>query len=94
VAVIADGCGHGPLKALLAPLAATFDALVGVVSGDVGRHLLATAWGRLPASLCRVKHDHLVTGGTLAGDVARLLDRAPKGVIASALSQALWAMLG
>jgi hypothetical protein len=50
--VIAVGDGCGPLKPLLAPLVASFDGILGAVSGDVGHHLLVTAQGGLPASLC------------------------------------------
>jgi hypothetical protein len=60
VAIIMVGCGRGPLDALLAPLFATLDALLGTVGGDVGWLLLVAARGRLPTSLCRVKHAHLV----------------------------------
>jgi hypothetical protein len=42
VAVIADGHGRGPLRALFVPLDAAFDTLLGVVSGDVRRCLLIT----------------------------------------------------
>jgi hypothetical protein len=53
VVVVVVGRGHGPLKVLLARLVATFDALLGAVSGDVGRCLPVTTRGGLPASLCR-----------------------------------------
>jgi hypothetical protein len=35
------GHGHGPLRMLLAPLLATLSALLGVVDGDGGHHLLS-----------------------------------------------------
>jgi hypothetical protein len=60
VAIIMVGCGRGPLDALLAPLFATLDALLGTVGGDIGWLLLVAARGCLPTSLCRVKHAHLV----------------------------------
>jgi hypothetical protein len=72
--------GHGPLKAPLAPLFAVFDTLLGVVDGDIGWHLPAVAQGCLPASLGRVKHGHLITGGEFGGDVVRLLEHVPKEV--------------
>jgi hypothetical protein len=43
--------GHGPLRALLPPLLAALDTLLSVVDGDVGRCLIAPAWGHHPASL-------------------------------------------
>jgi hypothetical protein len=57
LAIIVDGHGCGPLRALFAPHATAFDALLGTVSGDVGRCLLVTTWGCLHASLSRAKHD-------------------------------------
>jgi hypothetical protein len=59
-------------KALFAPLVAAFDALLGVVSGDVRRCLLIATWCCLPSSLCREKHGRLVAGGAL-GEVASWL---------------------
>jgi hypothetical protein len=91
--VIVAGHGRGPLKALLAPLVATFNALLGTVSDDVGWHLV-TAQGRLPAFLCRAEHDRPVTGGVLGDDVARLLERVPEEVSTSALLRAPRAALG
>jgi hypothetical protein len=35
MAIITAGHGRGPLRALLVPLVAAFDALLGVVSGDI-----------------------------------------------------------
>jgi hypothetical protein len=94
VAIVAAGHGHSLLKALLAPLVAAFDALLGAVCGDVGRCLLVAAWCCLTASLCRVKHDCLVAGGLLGGDATRLLKLVPEEVVMSALPQALRAVLG
>jgi hypothetical protein len=62
--------GRGPMKALLAPLSATFDALLGAVRGDVGWHLPVATWGCLPASLGMTKHDCLIASGALGGDAA------------------------
>jgi hypothetical protein len=84
---------RGPLKALLAPLATAFDALLGVVSGNIRWCLLVATRGCLPTSLCRAKHDHLVTYGMLGGDVVRLLECASGGVATSALPRALCMML-
>jgi hypothetical protein len=86
-------CGQGPLKALLVPLFAAFDALLGIVGGDVRQYLPVAAQGHLPASLGRVKHDHLIAGGALGSDAAWLLERVPEEVTLSALSQALVALL-
>jgi hypothetical protein len=36
VAIVVAGHAHSPLKAMFAPLIATFDTLLGAVSGDVG----------------------------------------------------------
>jgi hypothetical protein len=85
--------GHGPLKALLAPLSAAFDALLGVMGGNVRRCLPVTSWGRIPASLGMAKYDLLVAGGALGGDAAWLLERVPEEVVASALPWALCAVL-
>jgi hypothetical protein len=93
LAIIIIGRGHGPLKALPAPLFATFDALLGDVGGDVGRHLPITAWGRLLASLGRAKHDCLIASGALGGDVVQLLKHIPQGVTMSALPRALYMAL-
>jgi predicted flavoprotein YhiN len=38
-AIIAVNCGCGPLKAVLVPLFAAFDALLGAMGGDVRRCL-------------------------------------------------------
>jgi hypothetical protein len=94
VAVIATTHGRGPLKVLLAPVLATFDVFLGVVSGDVGRCLLVATRGCLPASLGRAKHDHLIAGGVLGGDAARLFKRSPEEVAMSALPWALHTALG
>jgi hypothetical protein len=81
--IIAIGCG--PLKALLAPLSATFDALLGVVGGDVRRHLPIASWGHRLASLGRAKHDYLIAGSALGGDATWHLEHVPKGFSTSAL---------
>jgi hypothetical protein len=91
--IIAIGCGHDPLKALLAPPLATFGALLGVTGGNVRRRLPITARGRLPASLGGVKHDYLVAGDTLGGNVVRLLERVPEEVTMSTLPRARCAVL-
>jgi hypothetical protein len=39
------GHGHGPYRALLAPLVAAFDVVLGAVSGSVGWCLLVAARG-------------------------------------------------
>jgi hypothetical protein len=82
--IVADGHGCGPLEVLFSPLATAF---------DVGRRLLVTARGRLLASLCRAKHDRLVSSSTLGGDALRLLKCAPEGVCMSTLPRALHAAL-
>jgi hypothetical protein len=91
MAIIMAGRGHGPLRALLVPLVAALDTLLGIVSTDIERCLHVAARGGLPASLCWVKHDHLIDGGALGGDAARLLERAPEEVAMSILSRALCA---
>jgi hypothetical protein len=78
-----------PLRVLLVPLFATFDALLGAVSGEVVQRFPVTMWGPLPASLGGAKHDHLVAGGAWGGDAVRLLKRVPEEVATSALPQAL-----
>jgi hypothetical protein len=45
------------------PLVAAFDAVLGVVGGDIGRHLLVAARGHFPAHLCGAVHDRLIVGG-------------------------------
>jgi hypothetical protein len=62
--------GHRPLKALLASLVATFNALLAPVSGDVRRRLCVTTQGHHPTSLCREEDDRLVTSSVRGGDVA------------------------
>jgi hypothetical protein len=86
--------GHGPQRALLAPLVAALDALLGVVSADVGRCLLAAAWGRFPVRLCGAVHGRLVAGGVLGGDAEQLLERASKEVTLFTLPRALLAVSG
>jgi hypothetical protein len=75
--------------ATFVPLVATFDALMGAVSGDVRRCLRVTTRCHLPASLCRAKHGLIIAVGVLGGDAARLLKHAPEEVIMSALPRAL-----
>jgi hypothetical protein len=75
-------------------LVAAFDALLGVVSGNIGWFLLAAARCCLLASLCRVKHARIVAGGALGGGTTQLLKRAPKEVVMSALQQAMRAAFG
>jgi hypothetical protein len=82
------------LNVLLAPVFAAISALLGAVSGDARRRLPITAWGHLPASLGRVKHDHLIAGGALVGDATWLLKRVSQEVALFSLSQALCAALG
>jgi hypothetical protein len=89
MAIIAAGRGHSSLKALFAHLVAAFDALLGVVSGDVGWCLLVTARYHLPASQCKAKHGRLTIGGALGGDVTWLLKRSPEEVVMSFLPWAL-----
>jgi hypothetical protein len=89
VAIITAGHGHSPLKVLFMPLVAAFDALLGAVSGYIGRCFLDAARCQLPASSCRAKHGHLTAAGALGGDAAWLLKRAPEEVIMSALPRAL-----
>jgi hypothetical protein len=73
VAVIAVGHGRSPLKALFAPLVAAFDALLGVMSGNIERCPLVVARCHLPAFLCMAKHGRLVASGALGGDAMQLL---------------------
>jgi hypothetical protein len=90
VAIITTGRGRSPMKALLAPLVAAFDALLGTVGGDIGRCLLVATRGHLHASLCRAKHDRLVADVALGGDVTQLLEHAFEEIAMSAL---LWALV-
>jgi hypothetical protein len=85
MAVIMAGRGCSPLKVLLAPLVATFDAYLGVVCGDIKRCLLVTARYLLPASLCRAKHGRLIDYGVLGGDTTHVLKCVPEEVAMSAL---------
>jgi hypothetical protein len=91
--IVAVGRGHDPLKALLAPLFATFDTLLGAMGGDVERHLPITARGHLLASLGKAEHDRLIAGEALGGDAAWLLERVPQEVTMSILLGALHAAL-
>jgi hypothetical protein len=72
------GHSRGPLKVLLAPPLAVLDALLSAVDGNVGRCPLAAAWGRLPASLGRMKFDRHVAAGVLGGDTVQLISGVPK----------------
>jgi hypothetical protein len=88
LAVIA--VGHDLLKALLVPLLAAFGALPSAMANDVRWRLPVTTQGHLPASLGGVKHDCLVVGGALDGDVARLLERVPEEIAMSAMPVLSW----
>jgi hypothetical protein len=72
--VVMVGRGRGPLRVLLVPLFTALDALLSSMDDDVRRRLLATALGHLHALLSRTKLGHLVAGGVLGGDAARLLE--------------------
>jgi hypothetical protein len=76
-----------PLRTLLAPLLPTLGALLGAVDDDVARCLLATAWGCLPTSLCRMKFSRLIAGGILGGDVELLLGGVPENSTVCALAR-------
>jgi hypothetical protein len=82
VVVLMVDRGRGPLRTLLVPLLAT----LGAMDGDVGWHLLATAWGCLPATQDRMKFGRLIAGGVLGGDVVLLLSGVPENVIVCTLS--------
>jgi hypothetical protein len=62
------------------PLFAAFGTFLSAVGGDVGWRLPVAARGHLPASLGRVKCDHLIASGALGGNAAWLLERVPKEV--------------
>jgi hypothetical protein len=83
------GAACPPAVAIIAPLVAAFDDLLGALCGDVGWCLLIAAPCCLPACLRRVKHVHLIVGGALGGDPARLLKCVPEEVAMSALPRAL-----
>jgi hypothetical protein len=85
--------GRGPLKALFASPLLPLTPFLGVVGGNVEWSLQVTARGCLPASLGRVKNDHLVAGGAWGGDAARLLERVPEEVTMVAPLWALCAVL-
>jgi hypothetical protein len=85
--------GRGPLRALLAPLPTSLDAILGALHGDFIWHLLATAWGHHPTSLGLAKHDHLMACGAVGGDVTRLLYRVPEKFNVPAPEQNSWAAL-
>jgi hypothetical protein len=83
VAIVVLGHSCGPLRVLLSPLLA---ALLGVVDGNVGRCLLAAAWGHLPASLGRTMFSHHIAGGILGGDAAWILDDVPESIVVFSLA--------
>jgi hypothetical protein len=64
------------------------------MGGDVGWRLPIAAEGRLPISLGKAKHDHLVPCAALGGDAVWLLEHVPEEVTMSALSRALRTALG
>jgi hypothetical protein len=80
IAIIMVSRGHGPLKALLAPLFAALDALPASVDGDIGQCSLTATQGHLPASLGMAKHDRLIAGGVLGGDAAQHVESVPTKV--------------
>jgi hypothetical protein len=92
--IITDGHGRGPLRLMLTPLVAAFDAVLGAVGDVVGRCLLIATRGCLPACLCSAVHDRLIDGGVLGGDAARFLKRAPEEVAMSALPWTLPIVIG
>jgi hypothetical protein len=67
-------------------LLTTSDVVFDIVSDIIGRCLLVTALGHLPAHLCEAVCGHPVVGGVLDGDTVRLLERAPEEVALSTLS--------
>jgi hypothetical protein len=77
VATVIVGRSRNPLRMLFAPLLLT----LGVLDGDVGRCLLTTAQGRLPAAWGSMKFDHLIASGVLGGDAAQLLSGVPENVV-------------
>jgi hypothetical protein len=79
--------GRGPLRALLAPLFAALDTLLSTMDGDVGRCLLAIAWGHLPVELGWTKHSCLVAGAMLGEDATRLLECVHEKVAMLALER-------
>jgi hypothetical protein len=61
---------------------------------DVSEHLPVAAWGHLPTSLGRVKHDRLIAGSALGGDAVLLLKRVPEEVTLPTFLRTLCAVLG
>jgi hypothetical protein len=94
VVVTTVGDGRGPWRAVLVLPVAALDVILGNVSGDIGRRILITARAHFPSRMCRAVHDRLIVGGVLAGDAARLFERASKGVSLFASSWALLKVTG
>jgi hypothetical protein len=63
------------------------------MGGDIGRCLLVTSWGLLPASLGREKQNRFIAGCALGGDAVPLLQCVPEEVAMFAVSWALRAAL-
>jgi hypothetical protein len=93
-AVITASRGHSPWSVLSTSLVVTFDALLGAMSSDIGRHLPIIARGRLPAHLYGVEHDCLVASDVLGDDAAWLLKCSSEEVALFALSRALLTVTG
>jgi hypothetical protein len=81
IAAIIVGRDCNPLRMLLAPLLTTLGALLSIMDGDIGRRLLATAWGHLRATSARVKFDRLIASCVLGDDIAQLLSGVPESVV-------------
>jgi hypothetical protein len=94
IAVIVVSRGHGPSKALLAPLFATLDALRAAVDGDVRRRSLIAARVRLSSSPGWVKHDRLIASGVLGGAATCCLECVHAKVAMLTLERAPRAALG
>jgi hypothetical protein len=93
-AVAMVGRGRGPQRAMLVPLVAAFDDLLGIVSADVRWCLHVAGRGRFLACLCGAVHDLLVAGGVLGGDTVWLLEHASEEVTLFTLPWALLAATG
>jgi hypothetical protein len=76
------------------PLFAALDTLMGVANSNVGWHLLAAAWGHLPAFLGWMKHSCLVASGVPDGNAAWLLECVPEKVAMLILEQVPHMVLG
>jgi hypothetical protein len=63
------------------------------MDGDVEQCSLVATQGRLPASLGLAKHDQVIAGGVLGGDVVRCLECVPVKVAMLTLEQAPCATL-